>query len=265
MPYFSPLTRKTSMGLWVIFLVGLILSSAPQSIAAEIQFPQLTGRVVDKANLLTSQQTRELSALAQAQETKHSHQFVIVTVNSLQGQTIEDYGYQLLRHWGIGQKDRNNGVLLIVAPNERKTRIEVGYGLEGALTDALSKQIIETIILPRFRSNDMSGGIELGAKAILKVLDGEKLPPLQKSNEIDWGLIIFTFLIFGLVGLIIRAHLRNQEKNFQIYWESSDGTLYSGSRGAGYRTGGFSGGGFGGGGFSGGGGSGGGGGASGGW
>ena len=97
----------------------------------------------------------------------------MVTLKSLQGTSIEDYGYQLGRHWQIGQKDKNNGVLLIVAPNERKVRIEVGYGLEGTLTDAVSRFIIDNSILPRFRANDFPGGIKRGVDDIVQVLTGD--------------------------------------------------------------------------------------------
>jgi uncharacterized membrane protein YgcG len=99
-------------------------------------------------------------------ETKTTGQLVVVTVKSLQGTSIEDYGYQLGRHWQIGQKEKNTGALLIVAPNERKVRIEVGYGFEGTLTDAVSKLIIENSIIPRLRVNDFAGGIGRGVDDI---------------------------------------------------------------------------------------------------
>ena len=106
-------------------------------------------------------------------EAKTTDQLVVVTLKSLQGTSIEDYGYQLGRRWQIGQKDKNNGALLIVAPNERKVRIEVGYGLEGTLTDAITKLIIENSILPRFKVGDFAGGIKRGAEDIIQVLSGD--------------------------------------------------------------------------------------------
>ena len=106
-------------------------------------------------------------------EAKTTDQFVVVTLKSLQGTSIEDYGYRLGRHWQIGQKDKNNGVLLIVAPNERKVRIEVGYGLEGTLTDAISQLIIQNSILPRFKAGDFPGGIKRGVEDIVQVLSGD--------------------------------------------------------------------------------------------
>ncbi len=98
---------------------------------------------------------------------------MVVTLKSLQGTAIEDYGYQLGRRWQISQKDKNNGVLLIVAPNERKVRIEVGYGVEGTLTDALTKIIIENSILPQFKAGDFSGGIKRGVDDVIQVLSGD--------------------------------------------------------------------------------------------
>src|SRR6478736_9181186 len=155
----------------ILFSLVLVLCLAPAF--AEPNFPALTGRVVDDAKLLSAADEQALTADLEALEKKSSDQVVVVTIPSLQGYAIEDYGYQLGRHWGIGTKQLNNGVLLIVAPNERKVRIEVGRGLEPTLTDALSKIIIETSILPRFRSGDFAGGIKYGAQDIEKVLTGD--------------------------------------------------------------------------------------------
>jgi uncharacterized protein len=136
-------------------------------------FPALTGRVVDDAGMLSEGTrallTRELAEL----ETKTTRQLVVVTVKSLQGRTIEDYGVGLGRAWGIGQKGKNNGALLIVAPNERKVRVEVGYGLEGDLPDAVAKVIIEERILPNFHQGNMVGGVVGGTESIIQVLSGD--------------------------------------------------------------------------------------------
>jgi uncharacterized protein len=141
--------------------------------AQTLTFPVLTGRVVDQAGLLNEADRAALTESLASLEAKTTDQLVIVTLKSLQGTTIEDYGYQLGRRWQIGQKDKNNGALLIVAASERKVRIEVGYGLEGTLTDALTKYIIETAILPRFKAGDLPGGIKLGAAQIVQVLTGD--------------------------------------------------------------------------------------------
>lgn len=141
--------------------------------APALKFPALSGRVVDEAALLDAPDRAALTESLANLEAKTAAQFVIVTLKSLQGNSIEDYGYQLGRRWQIGQKDKNTGVLLIVAATERKVRIEVGYGLEGTLTDALTKYIIETSILPRFKASDLPGGIKLGAAQIIRVLSGD--------------------------------------------------------------------------------------------
>lgn len=137
---------------------------------AQPSFPALTGRVVDEAGLLTPAQERELEGRLAALESRTTDQLVVVTVRSLQGYEIEEYGYQLGRAWGIGQSAVDNGVLLIVAPNERQVRIEVGYGLEPVLTDAMSSLIIQRRILPAFHEGDYAGGIAAGAEAIIEQL-----------------------------------------------------------------------------------------------
>jgi uncharacterized protein len=128
-------------------------------------FPKLTGRVVDAADLLPPAAETALTARAAALEREAGAQFVVVTVPDLQGRSIEDYGYQLGRHWGIGSKERDDGVLLIVAPGERKVRIEVGYGLEKRVTDPFAAKVIEQI-LPEFRSGDFAAGVAEASEAI---------------------------------------------------------------------------------------------------
>lgn len=153
--------------LLTLLLVALAWPAAAQT------FPKLTGRVVDAAHLLSPEQVQQLTQLSAGVEQASTRQLVVATVPDLQGSTIEDYGYRLGRAWGLGQKDANNGVVLLVAPKERKVRIEVGYGLEPIVTDALSSVIINQTILPRFRDGDMAGGIVAGANAIAEQL---KLP-----------------------------------------------------------------------------------------
>lgn len=137
-------------------------------LAAQAQtFPALTGRVVDAAGIIPDDREAALTAKLEALETQSQRQFVVATVPSLEGYDIADYGYRLGRHWGIGDKERNDGAILLVAPNERKVRIEVGYGLEGVVTDGLSFLIIQNAIVPRFKAGDMPGGIEAGADALI--------------------------------------------------------------------------------------------------
>ena len=156
-------------GAGCLMLLALVLTAGAQS----LKFPELSGRVVDQANILDASTKAALTEKLRALEERTTNQLVVVTLASLQGTSIEDYGYQLGRQWHIGQKDKNNGALLIVAPNERKVRIEVGYGLEGSLTDAVTKLIIENSILPRFRANDFAGGITRGTDDIVAVLSGQ--------------------------------------------------------------------------------------------
>jgi uncharacterized protein len=137
------------------------------------KFPALTGRVVDDANILSSQTKADLNTTLAALEQKTSRQLVVVTIPSLGGYEISDYGYQLGRAWGIGQKSLNNGILFIVAPTEHKTRIEVGYGLEPIVTDALSSVIIQTQVLPPFRKGDFNAGVEAGSDALIQQLSLE--------------------------------------------------------------------------------------------
>lgn len=133
-------------------------------------FPALTGRVVDEADILPPDREAALTAKLAALEAATRHQFVIATIAGLNGRTIEDYGYQLGRHWGIGRSKIDDGLILIVAPFERETRIEVGTGLTPIVTDALAKVIIENDILPKFRDNDLPGGIDAGADRLISIL-----------------------------------------------------------------------------------------------
>ncbi|MBO0755775.1 MAG: YgcG family protein [Bradyrhizobiaceae bacterium] len=234
--------------------------------AQTLTFPTLTARIVDEANILDSATRTALTEKLAALETKTGDQLVIVTLKSLQGTSIEDFGYQLGRHWGIGQKDKNNGALLIVAPNERKVRIEVGYGLEGTLTDALSKVVIENAIVPRFRAGDFAGGITRGTDDIIQVLSGDAeafkqqvaaKKALRNQPTDDWyGLLSLLFWI-GVVLFITFVINRPRRGRRGSTWIVPIPIGYG-------RSGGFSGGGVGGG-FSGGGGSFGGGGSSGSW
>lgn len=240
-----------------LLFVTALLGCISFAYADNIKFPALTGRVVDNAHMLSANTISRITAELQAQEDKTGEQVVIVTLPSLQGQTIENYGYQLGRHWGIGQKGKDTGVLLIVAPNERKVRIEVGYGLEGTLTDAISSQIIYGIILPDFRQGQMEMGINEGLNGILNTLNGLPLnsTPVAMQQQISsqqqqdwWGGFSALLLLFWLI--------------FNIWRGSTGRTVFIGGFLGG---GGFSSGGGGFGGFSGGGGSFGGGGCSGGW
>jgi uncharacterized protein len=190
-----------------LFVAALLLiAAAAASLGADQPvFPALTGRVVDQAGILPPPAVERLTAELAAHEQRTGQQVVVAVVKSLDGRPIEDYGYQLGRFWGIGQKDKNTGAILLVAPAEHKVRIEVGYGLEGELTDAVSSVIINQTILPSFRKGDMASGVVVGAEQMLLAL-GDNLavapppPPhhARSQGHGSIGSILFTFLIFGL-------------------------------------------------------------------
>lgn len=249
-------------------------------------FPQLTGRVVDDAHILTPTQIADITSKSQALETQSGRQLVVATVPSLQGYPTEDFGYRLGRAWAIGQKGKDNGVILLVAPTEHKVRIEVGYGATAYLTDAMSGLIIREAILPHFKQNppDYGGGIEAGVDALVKQLS---LPPdeaaknvaaaqqTQQQRQSSGGNPLPVFFWLMVLGFVVLSHLR---RGFGRRYRTRGGgispwvalwglnALDRGSSGGGSWGGGDWGGGGGGfGGFSGGGGSFGGGGASGSW
>jgi uncharacterized protein len=192
---------------------------APQRLAqnditvpATAEFPALTGRVVDDAGILDAATREALRAKLAAFEQKTGIQIVVATVKSLNGNSIEDYANRLFRRWQLGQKGKNNGVLLLHAPTERKIRIEVGYGLEGTLTDAISKFIIANAIAPRFKVNDFAGGMTRGVDDIIKVLSGDEEIKQQGAPRQDWHIPwvvdqFWPFLVFGAIFIIAHAVL----------------------------------------------------------
>ena len=275
------------MSRLAIFLAALFAATFCSPLAAQ-EFPELTGRVVDAANIIPPAEEAALEARLAGLEEQSQRQLVVATVPDLQGYDIADYGYRLGRSWGIGDVERNDGALLLVAPNEKKTRIEVGYGLEGIITDALSSIIIQNDILPRFREGDMPGGIVAGTQAIAAQLELPADQAMQIAREagevreseggfpigsIIWLGFLFFFFILPMFGggkrrRYSRGGMGGAVGNI-ILWEAASAIARgaSGSDGGGWGGGGggFGGGFGGGGGFSGGGGSFGGGGASGGW
>lgn len=154
----------------IAFLSCLLQASL---VGAQPAFPALTGRVVDTANILDASTVASIEAQLQAHESDTSNQIVVATVPSLQGYDIADFGVQLASHWQIGTAENDNGVVLLVAPNERKVRIDVGYGLEGALPDALAGDIIRKRILPSFREDQYAVGVKNGVDSIIQAIEGE--------------------------------------------------------------------------------------------
>ncbi|MGO9358837.1 MAG: TPM domain-containing protein [Xanthobacteraceae bacterium] len=235
------------------------------TLAWALTFPALSGRIVDQANIIPADTRAAIEPKLADLESKSGIQLVVATVSSLEGQEIEPYANQLFRSWQLGQKDKNNGVLLLVAPNEKRVRIEVGYGLEGTLTDALSKVIIANAIAPRFKAGNYGDGIARGVDDIITVLTTDssewqqkpslRLDAAQGRDPTNWILLA---ALFGLIVLLIVS------PGFRSFFFSF---LLSAALSSGGGRGGGGGGGFSdsGGGFSGGGGSSGGGGASGSW
>lgn len=196
----------------MLLLLLCLLVAAP---AVAQQFPKLTGRVVDEAHLLSPADVQELDSKLAALEQRSSRQLVVATVPSLQGYEIEDYGYRLGRAWGIGQKEADNGAILLVAPSERKVRVEVGYGLEPILTDAFANRVIDDVIVPRFKAGDMPGGIKAGTDALIAQLQA---PPeaaeraaveaaqqraQQRQQRASGGGVPFGLVFWGLIILFV--------------------------------------------------------------
>jgi uncharacterized protein len=178
----------------------LALATAAHAPAAAQTFPQLTGRVVDEAQILDASTRAALTQKLADLETKTTDQLVVVTVRSLQGLTIEDFGVRLGRAWQLGQKGKNNGVLLLVAPTDRKVRIEVGYGVEGVLPDAVTSYIVQQTILPRFRSSDFVGGITRGVDNIVSVLTGDAAE--WKARAVRAQPARFTRIMHGIAAMV---------------------------------------------------------------
>ena len=273
--------------LLAVLWLALLALATP---AAAQTFPQLTGRVVDQANLLRPEQELDLTSKSEALEAQTGRQFVVATVNSLEGRPIEDYGYRLGRHWRIGDEKRDDGVILLVAPNEKKVRIETGYGARVFLTDAVSSVIIRESILPRFKAGDFGGGITAGADQIVKMMSLSPQEAQRQAGSAERrekargksgaGLIPAAFWLMIAVFVLLSMFRRSSGRRYGrrrggvdpwiVLWGLNELSQASrrgrGGWGGGGGFGGFGGGGGGGfGGFSGGGGSFGGGGASGGW
>jgi uncharacterized protein len=236
----------------VASLVALLLLLLPGAVPAQT-FPPLTGRVVDAAGLLKPDERAALDAKLKAHEDKTTDQVVVATLRSLDGLTIEDYGNRLFRQWRLGQAGKDNGALLLVAPTERKVRIEVGYGLEGALTDALSKVIITTAVAPQFQKGNFAGGIDAGVDAMLSILTGDaeewhRRAEVREDNSSAIDPVIAFVVMLILFVIIARlmhggAPRRMTRTRRGGPWIIPTGGGWSGGSGRGGFSGGFSGGG----------------------
>jgi len=182
---------------------------------AALTFPELTGRVVDAAGILSPEAKQKIETKEKELEEKSGIQLVVATVPSLQGADIETFGYQLGRHWKLGEAKKNNGVLFLIAPKDRKVRIDVGYGLEGTLTDALSKVIIATVVTPNFKKGDFNAGVERGVDAIVEVLTTDSSEWRQRAGLRSDGqpdpfdqlipIVIFLLIVFAFMWMARNA------------------------------------------------------------
>lgn len=190
------------LALWVCF-VGLAI--------AEVAVPTLTGRVVDQTATLSSDQVAALDQKLKAFEERKGSQIAVLIVPTTEPETIEQFSIRVAEAWKIGRKKIDDGAILVVAKNDRRLRIEVGYGLEGALTDVTAKRIIDEVITPKFRNGDFAGGISDGVDRMIRVIDGEPLPPPQRSQRSSGvlenleSIIPFAFFAVLILGGILRA------------------------------------------------------------
>ncbi len=204
----------------LLLLIGL---AGPRGAQAQPQVPELTGRVVDNAELLSSQTERVLAARLKAHADSTSNQVAVLTIESLQGAILEPFSIRVARAWELGQEEFNNGVLLLVAEQERDIRIEVGYGLEGELPDVVASRIIRYEMTPRFRKGDFDGGVRAGVEAILGAIEGTYEPPTgssDSSSPLASRFIGLLFAIFGVVfgGGAMYASLRAAARGGWVAW-----------------------------------------------
>ncbi|MEZ4694070.1 MAG: TPM domain-containing protein [Aliarcobacter sp.] len=179
-------------------------------------FPKLDSRVIDEAKILSPNVKKDIDLILKEEEEKSSNQIVVVILNSLHGYTIEEYSYQLGRYWQIGQKDKNNGVLLVISMDERKIRIEVGYGLEGALTDKIAYEIINYTIKPNFKANQYELGILKAVNEIIASIKGEYVskPKNSEFNDVINAFIPLAFFALIFISMFINSISRKLKSQF---------------------------------------------------
>ena len=175
-----------------------------------IAVPALTGRVVDLAGGLSAAQQQELDQRLSAFEQRKGSQIALLVVRSTQPETIEQYAIRVAEQWKLGRKQLDDGAILVIAKQDRQLRIEVGYGLEGALNDATCKRIINEFIIPRFRDNDFFAGVSVGLEAMIRVVDGEALPPPSQTDDLQLGnagLLPVIFIAAFIIGSVMRRFM----------------------------------------------------------
>lgn len=192
--------------LWrgLVAALAVLSTVTVVSLASALDVPALSGRVGDPAHVLPASTVESLSAQLAAHETKTSNQVAVLILPSLEGEPLEEFSHRVATAWKLGQKGTDNGVLLLVAIQERKIRIEVGYGLEGVLTDARSAQIIRNDIVPRFRGGDLPGGVTAGVDAIVRTIEGTYQASGRTASEQGndaMGQIVVAVIVGTVVGL----------------------------------------------------------------
>ena len=212
-------------------IIAFALAAFP---AFAVDVPFLTGRVTDNAQILSDETRKAVTANLKAHEEKTTNQIAVLTVPTLDGVSIEEYAVTVFNTWKLGQKGKDNGVLLIVAPKDRKLRIEVGYGLEGTMTDGIAGSIIRNAITPFFKNNDYDRGIDEGVRAIINVLEGGQAPAetaksgeeVKKSSALDLEVadisitekILFGAFIFGIIGLFTAVGILTPGMGWFLYF-----------------------------------------------
>jgi uncharacterized protein len=180
----------------------------PFAASAQVSVPSLSGRVVDQTGTLSASDAAALTQRLKDLETRKGSQVAVLIVPTTQPETIEQFSIRVAEAWKIGRRKIDDGALLVVAKNDRKLRIEVGYGLEGALPDVTARRIIDEIIVPHFRTGDFAGGISAGVDRIIRIVDGEPLPkpPPEASHHVDSGMAFdIIFSPFGFIGFLAIA------------------------------------------------------------
>ncbi len=194
---------KAARAVILAFMLCWAFAGATLVALADVAVPPLTGRVVDLTATLSADQIATLEQKLKAFEDRKGSQLAVLIVPTTQPKTIEQYALRVVEQWKLGRKKVDDGALLLIAKNDRKLRVEVGYGLEGALNDATSKRIIDEIITPKFRNGDFAGGISDGADRILKVIDGEPLPAPKPEGELPDLSAIGEYFPFLLIVVLV--------------------------------------------------------------
>ena len=215
----------------IFVIIAFALAVFP---AFAVDVPFLTGRVTDNAQILSDETRKAVTANLKAHEEKTTNQIAVLTVPTLEGVSIEEYAVTVFNTWKLGQKGKDNGILLIVAPKDRKLRIEVGYGLEGTMTDGIAGSIIRNAITPFFKNNDYDRGIDEGVRAIINVLEGGQAlaetaksgEDVKKSSALDLEVadisitekILFGAFIFGIIGLFTAVGILTPGMGWFLYF-----------------------------------------------